>query len=104
VNIPNQRGRLAAGMYQALDVAWPFAGNKPRPIGGLRAASRPRVRGPLEFVSKGEVVEWIGAKRGANHGDVIEIVWGPRMRATRSAPRLDEIREGTRLKFASQPL
>ena len=94
LDVTNPGARLAPGMYA--DVAWPYTGSGTTLLVPQKAIKATTERVFVIRVSGG-VAEWVDVRRGAPHGDLVEVS-GDLKPGDRILERgTDEIRPGTRI-------
>ena len=94
LDVSNQNGRLAAGMYPA--VKWPVRGNRAVLLVPPTSIVTNSERTFVIRVRDGSV-EWVDVKKGPAQGDLVEIIGPIKEGDTVLRRGSEEIREGTRV-------
>jgi membrane fusion protein (multidrug efflux system) len=96
LDVPNGRGQLAPGMYP--EVTWPVRRARPSLLVPPASIASNTERTFVIRVNAQRRVEWVNVTRGAQAGDLVEVI-GPLRAGDRLVKRAsDEIREGSEIK------
>jgi membrane fusion protein (multidrug efflux system) len=100
LDVANTNGRLAAGMYPS--VKWPVHGSQRVLLVPLTSVVNTSERTFVIRVQDGSA-EWVDVKRGAVHGDLVEVIGSLTDKDVVLRRGSDEIRQGTRISVRATP-